>query len=62
MPKGGLSYKSLTACLADAKRKGVSSNRCDGLKDGQTRSQGGKKPRPIAPQPDPKKKSKPSSY
>ena len=31
MPEGGLSYKSKEACIADAKRKGMSTDPCNNL-------------------------------
>ena len=34
MPKGGLSYKSYTACLRDAKANGVSAKNCASLAQG----------------------------
>ena len=33
MPKGGLSYKSLTECLSQAKAKGMPASSCDSLRN-----------------------------
>tara|TARA_R110002020_G_scaffold151805_13_gene328930 strand:- start:1167 stop:1346 length:180 start_codon:yes stop_codon:yes gene_type:complete len=41
MPKGGLSYKSKEACIADARKKGMSMDPCQGL---PSDPQAGKKP------------------
>ena len=77
MPKGGLSYKSMSACLADAKKKGVSPSRCRGIDSRKQKSGGGTMPPPsdqgtrgqqqkknggVYPQPDPRKKRRSSNY
>jgi hypothetical protein len=51
MPKGGLSYKSMSECLADAKKKGVSSSRCSGI-DSRTQKKPGQGGGTMPPPPD----------
>lgn len=46
MPKSNgksLSYASKSACIADARRKGVSAAPCDAIRSGQTAAPGGTK-------------------
>jgi hypothetical protein len=47
MPKGGLSYKSLTECLSQAKAKGMPASSCDSLRNQAS------KPNEITPIPPP---------
>tara|TARA_R100000458_G_scaffold49494_1_gene49119 strand:+ start:372 stop:596 length:225 start_codon:yes stop_codon:yes gene_type:complete len=74
MPKGGLSYRSLSECLKGARAKGLPESACDVLKkpgndggvmpppDNSGTRQPDKKKDTIYPQPDPKKKRKGSAY
>tara|TARA_R110000824_G_scaffold27732_2_gene93920 strand:+ start:2236 stop:2700 length:465 start_codon:yes stop_codon:yes gene_type:complete len=70
MPKGGLSYKSYTACVRDAAANGVSAKSCSALASGSgmPNSSGNNMPQPrpgsikgygggntITPQPDPRR-------